>query len=68
MVEWASGRSGRTFNQSAANSRNEPILPIFCNAAKVWYGDTNGPADKCSVQSKQPLSCSCEARFIGRQR
>jgi hypothetical protein len=24
MVKWTSGRSERTFNQSAANSRNEP--------------------------------------------
>ena len=26
MVEWASGASERTFNQSAANRWNEPIL------------------------------------------
>ena len=33
MVEWASGASERTFNQSAANRWNEPNLPIFCTAA-----------------------------------
>jgi hypothetical protein len=26
MAKWTSGRSERTFNQSAANSRNEPIV------------------------------------------
>ena len=26
MVKWTSGGSERTFNQSAANSRNEPIV------------------------------------------
>jgi hypothetical protein len=37
MVKWTSGGSERTFNQSAANGRNEPILPIFCIAAKVRF-------------------------------
>ena len=31
MVKWTSGGSERTFNQSAANGRNEPILT---NAAR----------------------------------
>jgi hypothetical protein len=26
MAKWTSGRSERTFNQSAANSRNEPKM------------------------------------------
>ena len=37
MVEWASGRSERTFDQSAAIGSKEPSLPTFCNAANVWY-------------------------------
>ena len=28
MVKWTSGGSERTFNQSAANGRNEPKVPI----------------------------------------
>ena len=28
MVEWVSGASERTFNQSAANGSNEPISDI----------------------------------------
>ena len=35
MVEWASGASERTFNQSAANSKKEPIVTIFSLAANV---------------------------------
>ena len=27
MVEWASGASERTFNQSAANGKKEPAMP-----------------------------------------
>jgi hypothetical protein len=35
MVEWASGGYARTFDQSAANGKKEPILPDFCSATKV---------------------------------
>jgi hypothetical protein len=35
MVKWTGGGSERPFDQSAANSRNEPILPDFCSATKV---------------------------------
>tara|TARA_B110000503_G_scaffold41017_1_gene67551 strand:+ start:86 stop:358 length:273 start_codon:yes stop_codon:yes gene_type:complete len=37
MVKWTSGGSERPFNQSAANGRNEPKLPIFCGAANVGF-------------------------------
>ena len=38
-MEWASGGSERTFDQSAANGRNEPRLPIFCSAVNVGYAE-----------------------------
>ena len=41
MVEWASGRSERTFDQSAANGRKEPNFPISCIAAKARFRETD---------------------------
>ena len=38
MVEWASGASERTFNQSAANGSNEPILPNAAQCTNVGLG------------------------------
>ena len=51
MVEWASGRSERTFDQSAANGRKEPELPIFCRAANVWFRETDKLGLGISVQT-----------------
>jgi hypothetical protein len=45
MVKWTSGGSERAFNQSAANGRNEPILYMFCVAARVRFRGT----DICSI-------------------
>ena len=39
MVEWASGGSERTFDQSAANGRKEPSLT---DAARHTNGDFRG--------------------------
>ena len=41
MVEWPSSETERTFDQSAANGRKEPELPIFCCAAKVRFRETD---------------------------
>ena len=35
MVKWASGGSERTFNQSAANGKNEPKPQIAARCTKV---------------------------------
>ena len=51
MVEWASGGYVRTFDQSAANGKKEPILPIFCNAAKVHFRKTGGIALKITAET-----------------
>jgi len=37
MAKWTSGRSERTFNQSAANSRNEPEITNAALWSKVWF-------------------------------
>ena len=47
MVEWASGRSERTFNQSAANGRKEPNFTDAArctNSGSFWaYLETRDP-------------------------
>ena len=44
MVEWASGGAEQTFNQSAANGKQEPILLICCLTAHIWFRETNKSA------------------------
>ena len=38
MVKWTSGGSGRPFNQSAANGRNEPFASNAAYCMKVSFG------------------------------